>query len=149
MIKTLLFMAAIFLALPALAENPPSAPAAAGTPLVYELRDLRPAGIIQYAGVGDVVRQYFQFHDAQSSHSVIYEEAPTAPAARGIMSLRQASTSYDSQCSLDIECSSKAFCTGDCKQMFYEVSNAPGDSLSPDRNKCKVLFFSCEKAGSV
>jgi hypothetical protein len=146
-------VAVFFLAPWAFAEAPvkPVAPAAATapaapTPVTYELRDLKPTGITQYTAVGDIVRQYFDFQNEQGSHHVIYEEIPSAAPAHSVVGLRQMASSFESLCAMDIECSSKAFCTGDCKHMYYEVANAPGDAGAPDRNKCKIHFFSCEKA---
>lgn len=130
---------------PAENEAKPVAPTAP-SPLIYELRDLKPAGITQYASGMDTVRQYLQFQNAQGNHHVIYEEVPSLPPARTVVGLRQMASAFDSLCSMDIECSSKAFCTGDCRSMYYETSNAPADPVNPDRSKCKILFFSCEKA---
>lgn len=151
-------LAWLILAAAVSAEDKGSAPAtspataasatAPGAPITYELRDLRPAGFTQHVGVGDAVRQYFDFQNDQGGHHVIYEEVASAPPSRTVPALRQAAVSYESLCSMDLECTSKAFCTGDCKHMYYETANAPGDSLAPDRNKCRVLYFTCEKAGS-
>ncbi|MGZ3653239.1 MAG: hypothetical protein ACXVB9_11450 [Bdellovibrionota bacterium] len=150
------FLALVVLfSIPASAEDlkspPPAAVAVtvappAAAPVTYELRDLKPAGFTQYVGAGDMIRQYFDFQNDLGMHHLIYEEAATAPPVRSLQGLRQASVAYDSECSMDIECSSKAFCLSDCKHMYYETANIPGDSIAPDRNKCRLIYFSCEKA---
>ena len=127
------------------------APSAASTPaaLSYELRELHPAGFTQYSASGEVIRQYFDFQNEQGTHHVIYEEVASAAPNRALLGLRQAAAAYDSVCSLDLECTAKAFCTADCRHLYYETANAPGDALSPDRNKCRVTFFACEKSGAA
>jgi hypothetical protein len=134
------------------AENPPAtatpgATAAAAAPIVYELRNLRPAGITQYSSGGEILRQYFDFQNEQGSHHVIYEEVPALAPARTAAALRQFAGTFDSHCSMDVECTAKAFCMEGCKHMYYEISNAAADSISPERDNCRVLFFTCEKSG--
>jgi|GEM_PF-5651544 len=127
----------------------PPAPAANPQAIVYELRNLKPAGITQYSTSSDsILRQYFEFKNEQGSHNIIYEELSGNPPLRTVTSLREISRDFESNCAIDIECSTKAFCTGDCKNMYYEVANAPGDTYAPERNKCRVQYFSCEKAGA-
>jgi hypothetical protein len=140
----------LFLVPAALAEDPkPAAPAAPAGPITYELRDLKPAGFTQYTGTGDAVRQYFDFKNDQGTHHVIYEEVAAAAPARTVQGLRQAAVAYDSECSMDIECASKAFCLQDCKQMYYETANAPGDAIAPDRNKCHLVYFTCQQKNAA
>lgn len=144
---TKLPLAIFLLASQALADTPAAPPASATAPTTYELRDLKPDGLMQPASaVSSGVRQYFQFQGEQGMHHVIYEEMPMAPALPIASTLRQYSSAHNSRCSLDIECAGKAFCTGDCKQMFYEISNVAGDAASPDRATCKITSFSCESA---
>jgi len=138
--------------LPALAVSEPEAnpqgpaSAAENQAITYELRELKPAGITQYSSAGEsVVRQYFEFKNEQGSHNIIYEEIAGAAPLRTVTSLREIARAWESSCAIDIECASKAFCTGDCRSMYYEVANAPGDAYAPDRNKCKIQYFSCEK----
>jgi hypothetical protein len=151
--KTLLTLALLVLANPANSnqENKPATlptTPSGGAPIVYELRDLKPAGITQYSAGDTVVRQYLEFKNEQGSHSIIYEESSSAPPLRTVTGLRELARAWDSSCAIDLECSSKAFCTGDCRMMYYEVANTPGDSFAPDRNKCRVHYFSCEKSQS-
>ena len=135
-------------AVTARSDNPPSAPpaaTAAPAAIVYEIRELTPAGITQYASASDsVLRQYLEFKNGQGTHNIIYEEVTAAPPLRNVAALRELARAWNSTCAIDIECSSKAFCTGECRNMYYETSNAPGDNLSPDRAKCRVTYFSCE-----
>jgi hypothetical protein len=138
----------LLLPIAALADDA-KAPVAAPSPVTYELRDLRPTGFTQHAAAGDVVRWYFDFQNDQGLHHVIYEEVGNALPARAVQSLRQASLSYESRCSLDVECATKAFCVGDCKHMYYETANAPGEVIAPDRNKCRITYFACDKAPGV
>lgn len=129
--------------LPARSDAPPAAPASQA--IIYELRDLAPAGITQYSAASDtVLRQYLEFRNGQGTHNIIYEEVSGPGPLRNIAALREIARAWDSTCAIDIECSSKAFCTGECRNMYYETSNSPGDNISPDRNKCKVTYFSCE-----
>jgi hypothetical protein len=154
--RTLAVFALLLLLLPAPPavsepESKPAAPAVPSAPILYELRDLKPAGITQFSAGGEtILRQYFEFKNEQGSHNIVYEEATGAPPLRAVTSLREISRAWDSSCAIDIECSAKAFCTGDCRMMYYEVANTPGDTLAPDRNKCRIQYFSCEKgAGSA
>lgn len=129
-------------------DAPPAAPASQA--IVHEIRELTPAGITQYSsGADSVLRQYLEFRNNQGTHYVIYEEGAGAPPLRNIAAIREMARAADSTCAIDIECSSKAFCTGDCRNMYYETSNLPGDALAPDRNKCKVTYFSCEPKASA
>ena len=118
-------------------------------PITYELRDLKPNGITQYTAAGEIIRQYYEFQNEQGTHHVIYEEVPTAPSLRTVAGLREAARIFESRCAIDIECSSKAFCINDCHNMYYEMANAPGDEKAPERNKCKVLFFSCQRQSAA
>ncbi len=123
----------------------PTIAAANNQAIIYELRDLTPVGITQYSSSSEaVLRQYLEFRNSQGTHNVIYEEVSGAPPLRNIGALRELARAWNSNCGIDIECRSKAFCTGECRNMYYETSNAPGDSLTPDRNKCRVTYFSCE-----
>lgn len=143
--RSLVLSALLLAATSVRADDPPKVISA---PVTYELRDLRPTGFTQYTGVGEVVRQYFEFQNTEGTHHVVYEEVPSALPARTVAPLRQLANAFDSSCAMDIECSSKAFCTGECRHMYYEVANAPGDNLSPDRAKCKILYLTCEKGGA-
>lgn len=140
-------------AIKARSDNPPAAVPAAGAPaapastaIVYEIRELTPSGVTQYSNES-AIRQYFEFRNGQGTHNIIYEEVAANPPLRNITALRELAKAWDSTCAVDIECSSKAFCTGECRNMYYETSNAAGDALSPDRNKCKVTYISCEPKG--
>jgi hypothetical protein len=130
-------------------SDAPAAPPT-GQAIVYEIRELTPAGITQYSpGADSLLRQYLEFRNSQGTHYVIYEEGGGAPPLRNVAAIREMARAPDSTCAIDIECSSKAFCTGDCRNMYYETSNLPGDALAPDRNKCKVTYFSCEPKASA
>jgi hypothetical protein len=113
--------------------------------VIYELRNLHPHGMTQVQSGGDVLRQYLEFRNEQGSHHVVYEEVSGSPV-RSISALRQQVGSLNSICSMDIECTTKAFCLDGCRNMYYEVSNAAADNLSPERDNCRITFFSCEEA---
>lgn len=128
--------------------TPGAALAAPAQTITYELRDLKPSGITQFSPSSDIVRHLLEFRNEQGSHHIIYEELASAPPLRTVASLRELASSFGSSCSIDVECTSKAFCTGDCRNMYYETANAAGDTYAPDRNKCRVQYFSCEKAAA-
>lgn len=153
--KKLIFLLSLLVlvaSLPARSDDPPAPPPASPSSqaIIYELRDLVPAGITQYSSASETVfRQYLEFRNGQGTHNIIYEEVSGPAPLRNIAALREIARAWDSSCAIDIECSSKAFCTGECRNMYYETSNAPGDNISPDRNKCKVTYFSCEPKAAV
>lgn len=112
---------------------------------IYELRDLHAQGISFY-GSTPVNRKYMEFTNADGRHHIVYEESPAFASLSELLSLQQAMGSLNAVCAIDISCSQKAFCTGDCKQMYYEVSNLPNEQIPADHNRCKIQSFSCEKA---
>lgn len=119
----------------------------------YNLNNLRPVGMAQYEvkAVG-ALRQYMRFQNEQGSHFIIYEEVSVAPPLREIAPLRQAMIDSDGVFSMEIECPTKAFCTGDCQHMYYETTNAPptpGVNITNDRNRCAILSFTYEKTTAV
>ncbi len=109
----------------------------------YNLRNLKPSGFTHYSGSGDVSRHYFEFQNGQGRHVFVYEETANARPPRVITVLRQAASTWDSSCSVDVECAGKAYCGDGCHEMYYELANLGGDSAL-EKNKCKIQFLSCE-----
>lgn len=125
---------------------PLAAPApAANIPVKYFLRNLKASGISQYALTEKAgLRLYLHFHNEQGHHYIVYEEATAAPQQREVNNLRQAMANPHQPFSLDIECAAKAFCTGECRNMYYEMSNQPGEYATTEQNRCEVKAFTNE-----
>ena len=116
----------------------------------YVLKSVKPANLSQYKVVERPgFRQFLEFQNESGSHFLIYEEVSALPPMREIAGLRQFLGQWDTECNLELDCKTKAFCTGDCHNMYYEFTNAPGDPQFPERNNCNIDAFSCEKKGTV
>jgi hypothetical protein len=50
-------------------------------------------------------------------------------------------------CSLQVDCRSKAFCTGKCNHMYYQVSNI--SIAGSDSDRCNLVSFTCMKGREV
>jgi hypothetical protein len=134
------FLAAAFLIAAA------SALAADATPVHYSLKGLRPHGISQYAvRARTAQREYIHFENEQGNHYLIYEEAPGSPPTQAMKTFRAVMGSWDMVCSLELDCKQPAFCTGSCKNLYYETSNTPEDLGLLDRNHCSLSSYHCEK----
>jgi hypothetical protein len=133
----------LLLPLSAPADNAP-APQPVASPVFYQLREMKPTGFTHHSSAGDLARYYFEFQNGQGRHVLLYEETASARPPRVLSALRQAASNWDSGCSIDVECSAKAFCTGDCRDMYYELAGAQGEAAAPDRNRCKIQFLSCK-----
>ncbi len=126
-----------------------AASALAGTQ--YSITGMRPAGISMYGVPSrNANREYLHFQNEVGGHRFIYEEIPGTPALASMASLRQVMGSAEMVCQIDLDCRTKAFCTGKCRNMYYEMSNTPDDPAMKDRNHCSVTAFKCQKgAGGV
>jgi hypothetical protein len=103
-------------------------------------------GISQYSAKDRAaLREYFHFANELGSHRFIYEEAELKPPLQGIAGMRGVMGNSQMLCSVDLECKTKAFCTGRCQNMYYELSNFPDDPALVDRNSCRVLTLKCNK----
>lgn len=98
------------------------------------------------------MRLYIKFKKLQSTHTLIYEEDPSLGALREITSLLQAAAAPNTVCSLEMDCSVKAFCTNDCQAVYYEFTNQPAPApidLKDSRNYCKLKSFDCTFNGGL
>ena len=112
----------------------------------YSLQGLKPLGISQYSVPSrSAQREYIHFQNEQGNHYVIYEEAAGAPPVQAIKHFREVMGRWDMVCSLDMDCKAPAFCTGTCKNLYYETSNTPEDLELLDRNHCTLISYRCEK----
>lgn len=114
----------------------------ADTKVTYSLTGLKPQGLSQYSAVEvGGSRQYLRYQGDKAMHYLIYEEVDGLPPRKDIANLRQASQSGAVvTCDLEIVCETKAFCTGDCKNMYYEFTNG---NPAPGRNHCTLQSFDC------
>lgn len=94
-------------------------------------------------------RHYIKFQSAQANHVLIYDEENAHPPSRDIAALRQVMIAADAECSLNLTCTAKAFCTGDCRNMYYELSNAGEVVINAAQpaavNRCMLTSFSCAR----
>jgi len=113
----------------------------------YSITGMHPEGISQYAvPQRNAQREYLSFQNELGSHRFIYEETAGTPSLGGINSIRQVMGSTGMECRVDLECKTPAFCTGTCRNMYYEMSNTPHDPAVQDRNHCAVVTFRCKKS---
>lgn len=101
----------------------------------YDLKNLKGVSVSHFSAPAGR-RQYFRFQNELGLHTIVYEESSAVAALKELDSLERAMWAGD--CAISLECSAKAFCTGDCRNMYYETANA-----DPSKNKCKVKSFSC------
>lgn len=110
-------------------------------PHVYELKNLRAATSSLY-NTAQSQRHFLRFQNEQGTHTVIYDESAASPPLKEIAHLLVAMK--HSTCTLELECKVKAFCTGaDCRNMYYEMTNAPQDLQFAPRDKCRLKSYSC------
>jgi len=100
---------------------------------VYVLKNLRPINISHFSSPQ---RLHLRFENEQGNHSLIFPESPEKQSSN----LLQAIAGWQSICTLEIECAAKAFCTGDCKNMYYEITNPLTEK------KCNLRSFTCGPA---
>lgn len=129
--------------------QPAAATQAAVTPGVkYNLRNLKPVGLSeQYQGTRN--RELLQFTNEQGKQNILYEEATTVPTLKEINRLAPFMASSVHTCSIDLECKAKAFCTDNCRSLFYEVTNNPADASLADKSNCVLRAFTCLTEGQA
>jgi hypothetical protein len=112
----------------------------------YGLRNLRPVGFTQKASANDR-QQLFHFQNELGDHYFLYEENSSEGGVRELAGLVGFASNSGHLCSIDLDCQEKAFCSGDCKKLYYEFFNVPPPV---GRNSCKIRAFSCAvPAGST
>ena len=143
MIFTILLFIQASTAADSVAVPPVSEPAAINASQVYELEGLHSVGFTEY-NMPEIstLRQYMKFENADGIHTIVYDEIVTVPVLKTLNDLRQAMSSKDSLFSLEIECANQAFCTGGCKNMYYEFTNGSNESSLSGHNRCVVRNFS-------
>lgn len=113
----------------------------------YELGGLRGEKSTKYpVPARSATREYFLFVNEAGNHRFIYEESPGAESLPGIAGLRNVMGNKELVCKIELVCKKAAFCTGGCKNMYYESSNTPLDPTLQGRNHCTISTFKCDKA---
>jgi hypothetical protein len=110
----------------------------------YELENLKPLGfshILQPAPLS--FREYLNFQNEEGIHHFIYEESPLSVPLQEIHHVQQAVHQLDYNCSAELDCDTKAFCTDTCKDMYYELSNVMPTTPTVGENHCRIVSFSC------
>lgn len=111
----------------------------------YSIHGLRAEGISQY-GVPqrNAQREFIRFKNDFGQHYFIYEESPRSPPLSGVSNLRSVMGNPQMVCEVEVSCQKAAFCTGICRNMYYEMSNTPSDPTLANRNQCTVTAFKCK-----
>ena len=121
----------------------PAPTQAAPLPAVkYNLRNLRPVGL-SGQNYGERRRELLQFTNEQGKQNLLYEELTSQPSVKEITRLAPFLASSRHTCSIDLECKAKAFCTDNCRSLYYELSNSPADPALADKSNCVLRAFSC------
>jgi hypothetical protein len=123
------------------------APPATAFGQAYGLRSLRPVGLSSQV-TGNDRKQLLHFRNDLGEQYLLYEESASAGGVREVAGLATYMSSTDHVCSIDLECKTKAFCTGDCKKFYYEVFNTSVSGGRAGRNECTIKAFSCNVPGS-
>lgn len=123
------------------AAQPAAAQPAAAT-VKYNLRNLKPVGMSGQNN-GDRRRELLQFTNEQGKQNILYEEATAHPTLKEIVRLAPFLASATHTCSVDLECKAKAFCTDNCRSLYYELSNNPSDPALADKSNCVLQAFTC------
>ncbi|MGZ6338688.1 MAG: hypothetical protein ACXWSL_22185, partial [Bdellovibrionota bacterium] len=140
------FALALLPVLAASAADIAAPPAANRQHVHYILTGLKPLGISQYTvATRSAQREYIHFQNSQGNQYLIYEESPGAPPVAAMKHFREVMGRWEMECRIDMECKMPAFCTGNCKNIYYESSNTPEDLGMLDRNNCTLLSYRCEK----
>lgn len=131
---------------PAPASAPASAPAKAAERVdvvTYHLSSLRSVSLATYpSGVSSITRKYLHFRNKDGNHYLVVEEDANESPVKEVEELRKAIAVPGVTCDIDIGCQKKAFCTGKCMNMYYQLSNGASPVLDGDR--CRMLSFFCE-----
>lgn len=130
-------IALLFLSCAVLAGAMPSS----GT--VYQLQGLKPVGVSSRLSANGLNRHHVKFENAQGVHALVYEGGEAAP-----LGLLRAMSGWASSCALEVECAERAFCTGDCRSMFYEMAFDAQDPALATR-KCKLRSVQCGPSQSA
>lgn len=109
----------------------------------YGLRNLRPEGLSQQLVTG-ARRQLLHFKNELGDHFLLYEENAAAGGVPEIAGLAHFLGNPSYVCSIDLDCRAKAFCTGDCRKLYYEIFNTAAPA---GRNSCTIKAFSCSQPG--
>jgi hypothetical protein len=113
-------------------------------PTVYHLSDLRPVGTSTYPTPSPSVRRgYLRFHNKDGGHYLVVEESDEVAPIKVIGDLRQAMSQAGVVCDLDLQCKRKAFCTGKCSNMYYQISNV--GTIPGETDRCQLQSFTCEQ----
>ena len=135
--------AAPLAALPAAAVTP--LPVTASTALAYHLSDLQAVSMSTYpGGAPTLLRHYLHFRNADGNHYLVYEEEAGAAGLKEVAALRQSMQGGGVSCALELDCRKKAFCTGKCANMYYQISNVP--SATGDSDRCRLVSHTCIQA---
>lgn len=123
-----------------------AAPAASAPKVIYNLRNLKPVGLSEITE-GGRSRELLQFKNEQGKQNLLYEEVSNLAALKQINRLAPFMASTVHTCSIDLECREKAFCTDNCRSLFYELTNLPANTpataANSDKNNCEMRGFTC------
>ncbi len=108
----------------------------------YSLKDLRFMKVSKYAGLANGKREYFQLKNSLGTHYLIYEESP-AHAPLAPLQVLRAKAPGAALCKVKLQCSTNAFCTGTCKNFYYELSNGPADPARREHSRCAIQELDC------
>jgi hypothetical protein len=111
----------------------------------YVLKNLSPLGLNRYIlSRNGETREYFRLRNAKGVHHLIYEENPAMAPVPELKQLRDKMTKSKAACDIELHCVTNAFCTGTCKNLYYEIKNTPPDPKNISRhNHCKVHALQC------
>ncbi|MGZ3737947.1 MAG: hypothetical protein ACXVB9_01150, partial [Bdellovibrionota bacterium] len=111
---------------------------------LYHLSDLRPVSVSTYpTGVSSVLRDYLHFRNKDGNHYLVVEEDALGTPLKEVAGLQRSMGNQGASCDLDISCGRKAFCTGKCANMYYQISNA--QSAKAQEERCRLISFTCEQ----
>jgi hypothetical protein len=114
----------------------------------YRIEQARGQGISERK-TATGIRQFLKWQNHQGTHVFIVDEETSQPALKDFASLRAAMAMSESGCTIEVSCAAKAFCTGSCRNMYYEFTNAPAAATAGQaadaRNRCVLSGFDCTK----
>ena len=130
----------------AIAQNPtPSAPHTKK----YSLTNLRPVDVREFESNGlGVDHEYLLFRNERGTHYFIYEDLRSAPTLPELRAVRESMKNKDQTCQIELLCTLNAFCTGTCKNFYYELNNVGPDPSRPRQNHCMLQTFTCTSGGA-
>ncbi len=118
-------------------------PTAPSTPTaVYDLKGLKPTSASVH-NTAAYRKRHLRFKNDQGSHIFVFEETKYETPSE--LFFFQTMNNWNSICSVELECSAKAFCTEDCRTMYYPVASTPPESPLPP-SKCRVRNLTCSPA---